>query len=478
MGKIVKEIDLYQKLLAYYKELTIMGNISSVLHWDKEVMMPSKGVYQRAECLALLSGMIHEKSSSPKIGSLLQEIQSHTNFDSLSIVEKRNVELIQRSYDKITKIPKSYSEEFSRLSAIATEKWKEAKRKQDYAVFRDDLEKMFELQTKYAHYLNPEKDPYDVLLDNYEKGFSKEVYDRIFTEIKSGLIPLINSCVNSANQPDESIILRNCPVNVQEVIVEDLAEIVKYNMNGGRIDVAVHPFTNGYYDDVRITVSYDPNDFTSSFYAAMHECGHALYEQNFAPEYKYQPIGNSPSSAMHEGQARFIENIIGRSPEFWKYYFPRFKHLTGQIFDNVDFNSFVFAINRVQPSKIRIHADPLTYSLHIILRYELEKEYFAGKLTIDELPSYWNDKMKEYLNIDVENDSEGVLQDTHYAWGYIGYFPTYSLGSYYNAQLLTRMDKDVPNWKEQMSQGKLDSILNWLNITVRNKGNIMDPLDM
>ncbi|RLI67923.1 MAG: carboxypeptidase M32, partial [Candidatus Gerdarchaeota archaeon] len=217
---------------------------------------------------------------------------------------------------------------------------------------------------------------------------------------------------------------------------------------------------------------------TNSFFATMHEVGHALYEQNIAPEFKYQPIGKATSSAMHEGQARFIENIIGRNPAFWEFYLEKFKKITGKIFKDVQLEPFAHAINKVVPSKIRIHADPLTYSMHIILRYELEKALFADKLTVDELPSFWNEKMEEYLGIEIENDAEGILQDTHYAWGLFGYFPTYALGSYYNAQFLKVLKKDLPTWEDQLREGKIQAILDWLNKNIRRVGKLYDPLDL
>jgi len=478
LSKITKEIDLYTELLSIYKENTILGNVNGLVFWDYEVMMPKKASEQRAEELALLSGLIHDRVTDPKIGNLLKEIKAHPNFDKLKDFEQRNIVLIQRDYDKETKIPTSFAQELSKHSAISTQKWKEAKSKADYSIFRNDLEKMIDLKKQEAAYLDPEKDPYDVLLERYEYGFSKAIYDKIFDEIKTGLIPIINSCVESKNQPDDSLILREVPIEVQNTIAHDLAKLVEYDFNGGRIDVAVHPFTTGYYDDVRFTIEYSRNNFTNMFYATMHEAGHALYDQNLPSKFKYQPVGSGASSAMHEGQARFIENIIGRSPEFLEFYLPHLKKLTGKIFQDVQPEAFIHAVNKVSPSKIRVQAEPVTYSLHIIVRYELEKELFNNKVTVDELPSLWNEKMKDYLGIDITNDAEGILQDTHYAWGLFGYFPTYALGSYYDDQILTALEKDIPDMNEQMRSGKLTNILKWLNQNIRNLGSLYDPLDL
>ena len=471
-------MEQYQKLMDIHKEGTILGNISGILNWDMEVKMPNKGVNQRAEQLAMMSGLIHDKTTNPEIGKYLKEIKAHQDYSKLGNNEKRNVELIQRDYDKFVKIPKEFAQELTKHSAIATKSWKESKAKADFSIFKNDLEKMIQLMKQQANYFNPDKDPYDVLLDLHEYGFSKEIYDKIFTEVKEGLIPIIRKCVESKNQPDSSLVLRRVPIDIQRKIVQDIVKLVHYDLEGGRVDEAVHPFTGGYFDDVRITVKYYPNDFTSAFFAGLHEAGHGIYEQNFPQEFKYQPLGTSSSSAMHEGQARFIENIIGRSNEFWEFYLPKFKELTGKIFQDVELKPFIHAINQVIPSKIRIHADPVTYSIHIILRYEIEKDIFAEKLTVDEIPAVWNQKMKDYLGIEIENDAEGCLQDTHWAWQYFGYFPTYALGSYYNAQFVSQMTKDIPNWRDDIRASKIETIHNWLNTNIRNKGCLMDPLDL
>jgi len=341
MPKVVRKIDLYDKLLAKYKEIILLRNVSGQIQWDFEVMMPKKGAPQRAEELSLLSGLVHKRSTDPEIASLLNEIKQHKDYDKLSDIQKRNVLLFERSYDKLTRIPTVFAQELTKHSAVATPKWKEAKRKADYSIFQNELAKMVELKKQQAAYLNPDLDPYDVLLDNYERGFSVEIYDKIFQEAKAGLIPIIKACMDSPNQPDTSLIFRDCPIEIQKEVAHDLAKIVQYDLKGGRIDEAVHAFSTGYFDDVRITINYNPKDFRDSFTATMHECGHALYEQNYPAKYKYQPIGSSSSAAMHEGQARFIENVIGRSPEFWEFYLPRFKELTRGLFDDVKLKMFL-----------------------------------------------------------------------------------------------------------------------------------------
>ncbi|MFW9924385.1 MAG: carboxypeptidase M32, partial [Candidatus Thorarchaeota archaeon] len=418
----------------------------------------------------------HDRMVDPEIGSLLLEIKAHNNYEKLSVAQKRNIYLIQRAYDQQTKIPKELVVELSKITAIAVEVWKEAKAKSNFELFKPHLVKVIDLVKKQAHFLDPSKDPYDVLLDVNEPGFTREIIDDLFTKLRDGLIPIIQSCMKSPKQPDYSLIERNCPVQIQRKLSEDIAKIIKYDMERGRIDETIHPFTTGFYDDVRITTRYIKNDFASNFFSVMHEGGHALYEQNMPKQYKYQPIGFFCSMGIHESQSRFIENMIGRSKEFWQFYFPKFLEITDEIFADVNFNDFVHALNRVIPSKIRVEADPVTYAMHVIIRYEIEKELFAEKITVEDLPKIWNKKYKEYLGVDIENDAEGILQDTHWAGGSFGYFPDYALGNIYDGQLLWKMEQDIPTWREQMKKGDLSKIINWMVVNVHQKGNLYDPL--
>ncbi|MBD3193038.1 MAG: carboxypeptidase M32 [Candidatus Heimdallarchaeota archaeon] len=471
-------IHLYCQLMVKYKGTALLQDLRGTLHWDSEVMMPKNGSSQRAEELALLSGLIHERQTDPELGRLLEAIKGLQGFDSLSFPQKRNLELLQRDYDRASKIPPAFSRELAKHSALATEKWKEAKARGDFSLFREALQQMVELKKREAFYLHPERDPYDVLLDIFERGFSTCLYDKLFAEVKQGLLPLIESCLEASHQPDESLLLRKCPLKFQRAIAHHIVQFFGYDFAGGRIDETVHAFSSGYYDDVRLALNYDENNFLDSFTAVMHELGHGLYAKNLPQDFRYLPIGQGCSAAMDEGQARLLENTIGRSPAFWAFYLPKFKRLVGGLFDDLALEPFVQAVNKVHPSKIRVLADPLTYSFHILLRYELERELFADRLTVAELPVFWDEKMNDYLGLTIDDDSEGVLQDIHYAWGLFGYFPTYALGSYYTAQLLSALARDLPNWEEQLRMGYFKEILSWFRVNVWSQGNLYDPLDL
>lgn len=468
----------YDELLRRFREISVISQIAMLTGWDTEVMMPKGGIEQRGNQQAFLAKLIHGKMTDPEIGKLLQEIKNDTNYENLSLLEKRNIYLIQRDYDKQTKLPADFVGEYTKARVISVERWKEARRKNDFALFQPFLEKVFELTKEYTKYLNPDLPPYEVLLDDYEPGMSVESYNKIFDPLKEATVDLIEKCKTTTRQPDKTLILRKVPIDIQEKISGDLMSRINYDLDRGRLDTAAHPFTTGAYDDVRITTRYTEDDFTSSLFAVMHEGGHGCYEQNLPKELRYQPAGNYCSMGLHESQSRFYENTIGRSKSFWFYYLPKFKELTESLFSDTEYNDFLLAINRVEPSLIRVEADEVTYNLHIILRFELERDLFEEKIKIADLPHLWKDKMKETLGIYVETDSEGVLQDIHWSGGSFGYFPTYSLGNLYAAQFFAKLVKDIPDWNNQLEEGNVKVLTEWMKKNVQEKGNLFDPPEL
>jgi carboxypeptidase Taq len=475
----------YKKLMEKVKRMFVLGSAASIVHWDMETKMPPKGIKLRSEQLALLSRVGHKMSTDPEIGSLIEKIMKHAGYDELSGIQKRNVYLIKKHYDEQTKLPEELVAEIAKQQAITVDVWKKAKAAKDFYKFKPELEKMVELRKKAAEILMKVKEtatPYDALIDIFEPKTSAETITRIFDELKEGLVSLIRKCQSSPKQSDVSILKCRVPVDMQNKISKSLAKFIGYDIEskqaGGRIDETEHPFTTGYYDDVRITTHYHEENFTSSIFSILHEGGHAMYEQNLNPEWIFQPVGSSCSMGFHESQSRFVENIIGRSREFWTYYLPRLKKLTGNIFADVDLDTFVRAINHVKPSKIRIEADEVTYCLHIIIRFNIERDMFADKITVAELPEIWNQKYKEYLGVEIENDSEGVMQDTHWASGLYGYFPTYALGNIYSGQILAVMEKNLPDWRNQLVKGNFQDIKQWLVKNVHSYGDLYDPTDL
>jgi carboxypeptidase Taq len=465
----------YNELLALYREYQILKQAISILEWDFETYMPQNGVEQRSDQLALLAALIHDRITDSRIGELLKKIKRSSDYDSMNGHQKRNIYLLERDHTRAIRIPREFIEEYTRQTTIGVHTWKRAKKEKNYNLFKPELEKIIKLVKKRAALLDPQKDPYDVLLDEYEPGMTQDLYSPIFQDLKAGLLPLIDKCVTSSNKPDPSVLQRNCPIPIQRQLSEDLAKVVEYDLTRGRIDETEHPFTTGYVDDVRITTHYYENDFTNSFFSVLHEAGHGIYEQNLDTEYKYQPVGNSASYGLHESQSRLVENVIGRSAEFWEFYFPRLIQRTGNLFKDLDLNTLYKAINNVQRSKIRVEADEMTYCLHVIIRFEIERDLFANKITVDELPQTWNNKYLDYLGVVIQDDAEGVMQDTHWAGGAFGYFPTYAMGSLYNAQMLRSIKKDFPDYSELVKTGNLTPIIQWLKEKIHSAGNLYDP---
>lgn len=475
----------YKSLLERTEDLAVLESAEAIIHWDMETMMPPKAVEQRSQQLALLSSLSHKMSTAPEIGKLLNVIFTDPQYDALNEVEKRNIHLIKKNYDEQAALPEKLVSEIAKQQALTVNVWKKAKKAKNFTILKPELEKLVELSKQAAQILMKVKEtatPYDALLDNYEPKMTAEAIRATFNELQNGLTTLAKKIQNSQNQPDVSVLRVRIPAETQSKIAQAITQSLGYDTTsttaGGRIDETEHPFTNGYYDDVRITTHYYPDNYASSIFSVIHETGHALYEQNLNPNWKYQPVGSSCSYGFHESQSRLYENIIGRSLEFWTYMLPKLKRITAHALANVGLSQFVHAINKVEPSKIRIEADEVTYNLHIIVRFQIEKELFADKIAVAELPEMWNQKYEEHLGVKVENDAEGVMQDTHWASGYYGYFPSYALGNIYSGQLLSVLEKGVQNWRNQLSQGNLKDIKAWLVKNVHSYGNLYDPADL
>lgn len=475
----------YKRLLGLAKDLIILSSAQSTLNWDMETMMPPKAVEQRSEQLALLSRIIHKMSTTPEIGKLLNSILTNPQLDTLNELQKRNVHLIKKNYDEQTALPEKLVAETAKQQAITVNTWKKAKKARKFAKLKPELEKLLSLNKQAAQILMQVKEtatPYDALLDIYESKMTAKSITITFSKLQQGLKALLEKIRNSHNHPDTSILQIRIPVAKQRKIAQVLTQTLGYDTAsptaGGRIDETEHPFTGGYYNDVRITTQYHLNKYVSSIFSVLHETGHALYEQNLNPDWKYQPAGSSCSFGIHESQSRLYENIIGRSKEFWTYMLPKLKQIAAPALADVNLSSFLHAINKVEPSKIRIEADEVTYNLHVIIRFQIEKDLFAEKIRVSELPEIWNQKYEEQMSVKIQDDSEGVMQDTHWPSGYYGYFPTYTLGNIYSGQLLATLANEMRDWRNQLMQGNLEGIRMWLTKNVQRQGNLYDPADL
>ncbi len=475
----------YRKLLEKFKDLAVFQSAESIIIWDLETMMPPKAIKLRSQQLALLSQIEHKMSTDPEIGTLLKKTTTHPENDKLNAMQRRNIYLIKKNYDEQTKLPEELVMETAKQQTITVDIWKKAKAAKNFALFKPELEKLVELRKKAADILMKVKETptrYDALIDIFEPKMTAKSITKVFDELREGLVSILKKCESAPKQPDISILNRSVPIETQRKVAVALAETVGYDVTskeaGGRIDETEHPFTNGYYDDVRITTHYYENKFASSVFSVLHEAGHAIYEQNLNPEWMYQPVGAGCSSGLHESQSRFVENIVGRSYDFWSHFLPKLKQLAGTSLSGISLDKFVHTINNVQPSKIRVDADEVTYCLHIIIRFNIERDLLADKITVSELPQIWNQSYEDYLGIKIENDSEGVMQDTHWASGAFGYFPSYALGNIYSGQLLAKMEKDLPQWRNHLAKGNFNTTKQWLAQNVHNQGNLHDPADL
>jgi carboxypeptidase Taq len=471
----------YNELLSKTKDVIVLGTAGGIIHWDMETMMPPGAIEQRSEQLALLSRINHQLSTNPEIGKLLKTLQTSTEFEGLNQIQKRNIYLINKSYLEQTCLPEKLVAELAKQEALTVNVWKKAKAQKNFSIFKPDLQKLFDLNKQAAEILMKVKDtktPYEALIDSFEPKMSPNKIDATFASLQRGLKALIDKIKTTSIKPDTSILSQSVPVENQRQIAQLLTQTLGYDTSSaqahGRIDETEHPFTTGYYEDVRITTHYHANNFASSIFSVLHESGHAIYEQNLSPEWKYQPVGSTCSYGIHESQSRFYENIVGRSTEFWTGLMPKLKTVA----PNIQLDKFILAINKVEPSKIRIEADEVTYNIHIIIRFEIERDLFAGKISIEELPDVWNQKYADYLEVKVENDSEGVMQDTHWASGLYGYFPSYALGNIYDGQIIEAINQKLPDWRRQLSKGNLNYINDWLKTNIHNQGNLYDPEDL
>jgi carboxypeptidase Taq len=474
--------SVYSNLLSRIKDVTVLGTAEGIIHWDMETKMPPGAVEQRSEQLALLSRIRHKFATDPEIGKLLDTTK--TESETLGQVEKRNLYLIRKSYLEQISLPEKLVADLAKQEALTVNVWKKAKAQKDFNLFKADLQKLLNLNKQAAEILMKVKEtktPYEALIDNFEPKMTAAQITATFTLLQQGLRKLISKIKLVPNKPETAMLQRPVATDKQRQIAQLLTQMLGYDTASsearGRIDETEHPFTTGYYDDVRITTHYYLNNYASSIFSVLHETGHALYEQNLNPKWKYQPVGSTCSYGIHESQSRFYENMIGRSEEFWIYFMPKLKK-TAPSLANLALDKFLQAINKVELSKIRVEADEVTYNLHIIIRFEIERDLFAGKITVNELPQVWNEKYSQYLGLKVENDSEGVMQDTHWASGLYGYFPSYALGNICSGQITATINKDLPEWRKELAEGKLLHVNDWLKINIHSQGNLFDPEEL
>lgn len=465
-----KQQKAYPELIRRLHEIHTLRGISAVVGWDEQVSMPPKGNEARAKHSALLATLEHDRQTDPALGECLKAC---ANDGKLSPVQQALVREARRDYDKATKIPGELVREISELSVKAHAVWVEARKKNDFPSFAPLLSRLVSLRKQEAAALGYPKGgvPYDALLDQFEPGATVREIDPIFTRTREITIAALRGIGKSGRKPDVSILKRRFPIEAQEKFSRLLLDVLHYDQQAGRLERSVHPFTTGIgIQDVRITTRYEERWLPGGLFGTIHETGHALYEQALPLAYAGTPLAEALSMGFHESQSRFWENQVGRSLPFWKFLFPRLKRFFPEALARVGLDDFYAAINAVRPSVIRVEADEVTYNLHIIVRYELEKALFANDLSVKDLPAAWNSKMKDYLGVVPRNDAEGVLQDIHWSSGSFGYFPTYLLGNLYAAQWMATLRKDFPDLDKRLARGDFLTVKKWLNEKIHRHG--------
>ncbi len=478
MSEKVEVSPNMQKLLDLGAEIADLSGIMALLGWDQQVMMPQGGAEERGLQSAALGKIMHEKFTSAEVGQLIADLEKEVGDLSVETDEARAVKVAKRGYEKQAKIPLPLLMETITTTSIAHEMWVKAKSASDFSIFQPHLEKIVDLRKQYAELFKPYDHIYDALLDDFEPGMKTADVKAIFEALRPQQVALIQE-ITQKEAPDDSFLRQPYNMEYQEIFGKDVITRFGYDWNRGRLDVAPHPFTTGFgLGDVRITTRYLKDDGGSALFSTMHEAGHAMYEQGVAEKYKRHILGGASSLAIHESQSRLWENIIGRSKEFWSFFYPSFKMLFPEYLGNVSLRDFYRGINKIEPSLIRVEADEATYNLHVMLRLEIEIGLMEGTMAVADLPEIWNQKMTDYLGITPQNDADGVLQDVHWSGGMIGYFSTYALGNLASVQLWDKLLEQNPNVPDEIAQGKFDTILNWMREHVHQYGSKYDPQEI
>lgn len=466
----MKEHEFLQEV----KEIQLINEALGLLEWDTQTGMPEKSSSYRSEVVGYLSGLSFERSVGPKIQEALAYFKDHS--EELSQLGQQVYAKVEEDYLLNKQIPTDSMQAYTKLLSQAHSDWLSAREAKDFDRMKTSIEMIIGYLKEFIPYWEKaEKTPYDVLLNQYEPGMTVAKLDAIFAQVKEGIMAIREKIAAVGTQPRTDFLARKMTKAQQKRFVVGVVEQLGYDFSRGRLDDTVHPFMLDLNrDDARITTRWDEHNFTMAVFGVIHEAGHGMYEQNISPEFDHTPLGTGTSMGIHESQSLFNEIIIGSNRAFWKKQYPFFKECAEGTFDDISFDAFYASLKETKASLVRIEADSLTYPLHIIIRYEIEKMIFNEEVAIDDLPQIWNDKYEEYLGIRPENDLEGILQDVHWSGGSFGYFPSYALGYMYAAQLLHAMEKEL-NVDEVLASDDYSPIRKWLTKNIHQYGASRKP---
>lgn len=469
----------FSRAAALSKQAALLSSIHNMLEWDQETYMPKNAIKIRSEQLEVMASLAHKMATSSAFKKSLEALidlkTGNIKDKSLTEEEKSACREWRRDYEKAAKLPQSFVKEFAKTTSEAIHIWSEAKRHNSFKDFAPHLKKIVALCQKKAHLLGFEHHPYDALLDLYEPEMTSSYLDPLFDRLKPSLTHLLQK-IRSRQPSQKELSHLDFPEQKQMHFGKFLLKSLGFTDDMSRLDISSHPFCNALCpSDVRMTTRLIPNNVLSSIFSVIHEAGHGIYEAQLCEERFGTPLGSSISLGLHESQSRLWETILGKSHPFWAYFYPFLQKEFPNQLSAISLDDFFLHINHISPSLIRTEADEVTYCLHVILRYELEKKLIEGSLSVDDLPVAWNEKMREYLGIAPSCDAEGCLQDIHWSMGGFGYFPTYALGNLYAAQLFECFSKANPSWESQMQQGQVTQIREWLKENIHKYGRMYTP---
>ena len=465
-----------EELQQYLEKMNRFGHVVTLLQWDMRTGMPKGGLEKHVDAVAYFSTEQFLMSVSEELGDVLDALMVQSEYDALDDTWKFIVKKMKREFDKNKRIPTEVYERYVRVQAEAEHFWEEAKKKSDYSIFAPKLKEIIKLTKEITGYQEPDKEVYDALLNEYEEGMDSDTIDKIFGELKEELVPLI-ARVTAEELPENPKFTGFFDADAQEKVQKMLLDYMGFSWEKGAVGRTEHPFTLNFSSrDVRVTNHYHEDNPISAIFSAIHEGGHAIFEQNVNPEYDGTVAGSCCYMGIHESQSRFYENMLGRNKNFWIPIYDKLGEILPQ-FKEISLDEFYKEINRVENSFVRTESDELTYGMHIILRYEIEKAIFRDNVAVEDLPALWNQKMQEYLGITPKNDAEGILQDVHWSGGSFGYFPSYLLGNVYDGMLREQVEKELGSIDTILAEGRIMEITKWLNEKIHKYGSTRLPKD-
>lgn len=472
--------ERYDRLLGALREVALVNSVYFVVEWDEQVVMPPGGAEHRAEQKAWLARTAHSRQTSAEFGDALQAAELEQAVAPEGSEPRAVLRQARRAYDRAVKLPGSLVEELTRTTALAHHAWVEARKSNDAAKFAPWLTKIVALKQQQAACLaKPGQPAYDVLVDEFEPGETTAHLNEIFGALRAPLVELVGKVMASGRKVPSELLARDFDVAAQEALGREAAVALGYDFERGRLDVSVHPFSISLGPgDSRITTRYHANRFSDAFFGVLHETGHALYEQGLPGDRYGTPLGEAISLGVHESQSRFWENLVGRSRSFWRFFYPKAQRAFPSALGGVSEDDFVAAVNGIRPSEIRVESDEATYNLHILLRFELEQALMSGALKADDVPAAWSDTLHGLLGVRPSGDDRGCLQDVHWSGGSLGYFPTYTLGNLFSAQLFEAAGRDLGDLDAAFARGEFAPLREWLRDKVHRHGQRYLPREL